>query len=112
MAKTRNGVIAALDIGTSKVVCFVARVDGQGLRQAGPVHVGVAVALEPEGLVVPVLKDVDKGAFERSTPGFSVVSEGVARATEALLRKQSDAAGAQAILVKYVKDLLGDSAVK
>ena len=30
MAKTRNGVIAALDIGTSKVVCFVARVDGQG----------------------------------------------------------------------------------
>ncbi len=62
--------------------------------------------------LVPVLRDVDKGAFERSTPGFSVVSEGVARATEALLRKQSDAAGAQAILVKYVKDLLGDNAVK
>ena len=62
--------------------------------------------------LVPVLKDVDKGTFERSTPGFSVVSEGVARATEALLRKQSDAAGAQAILVKYVKDLLGDNAVK
>lgn len=62
--------------------------------------------------LVPVLKDVDKGTFERSTPGFSVVSEGVARATEALLRKQTDAAGAQAILVKYVKDLLGDNAVK
>ncbi|MHB8476438.1 MAG: ABC transporter substrate-binding protein [Steroidobacteraceae bacterium] len=62
--------------------------------------------------LVPVLKDVDKGTFERSTPGFSVVSEGVARATEALLRKQTDAAGAQAILVKYVKDLLGDHAVK
>jgi multiple sugar transport system substrate-binding protein len=62
--------------------------------------------------LVPVLKDVDKGTFERSTPGFSVLSEGVARATEALLRKQSDAAGAQAILVKYVKDLLGDNAVK
>ena len=62
--------------------------------------------------LLPVLKDVDKGAFERSTPGFSVVSEGVARATEALLRKQTDAAGAQAILVKYVKDLLGDNAVK
>jgi pyruvate dehydrogenase E2 component (dihydrolipoamide acetyltransferase) len=31
--------------------------DGQGLRQAASVHVGVAVALEPEGLVVPVLKD-------------------------------------------------------
>ena len=62
--------------------------------------------------LVPVLKDVDKGTFERSTPGFSVVSEGVARATEALLRKQSDAAGAQAILVKYAKDLLGDNAVK
>ena len=25
MAKTRNGVVAALDIGTNKVVCFVAR---------------------------------------------------------------------------------------
>jgi multiple sugar transport system substrate-binding protein len=62
--------------------------------------------------LVPVLKDVDKGAFDRSTPGFSVVSEGVARATEALLRKQTDPAGAQAILVKYVKDLLGDNAVK
>jgi multiple sugar transport system substrate-binding protein len=62
--------------------------------------------------LLPVLKDVDKGTFERSTPGFSVVSEGVARATEALLRKQTDAAGAQAILVKYVKDLLGDNAVK
>ena len=62
--------------------------------------------------LVPVLRDVDKGTFERSTPGFSVVSEGVARATEALLRKQTDAAGAQAILVKYVKDLLGDNAVK
>ncbi|MDB5490032.1 MAG: Cell division protein FtsA, partial [Reyranella sp.] len=35
MAKTRNGVIAALDIGTNKVVCFVARVDGQGLRVVG-----------------------------------------------------------------------------
>jgi pyruvate dehydrogenase E2 component (dihydrolipoamide acetyltransferase) len=29
--------------------------DGQGLRQPAAVHVGVAVALEPEGLVVPVL---------------------------------------------------------
>jgi len=33
-------------------------VDGQGLRSStGSVHVGVAVALEPEGLVVPVLRD-------------------------------------------------------
>jgi pyruvate dehydrogenase E2 component (dihydrolipoamide acetyltransferase) len=31
--------------------------DGQGLRQPPAVHVGVAVALEPEGLVVPVLQD-------------------------------------------------------
>jgi pyruvate dehydrogenase E2 component (dihydrolipoamide acetyltransferase) len=34
-------------------------VDGQGLRPADAVHVGVAVALEPEGLVVPVLKHAD-----------------------------------------------------
>ena len=38
MAKTRNGVIAALDIGTTKVVCFIARVDGQGLRVVGIGH--------------------------------------------------------------------------
>jgi pyruvate dehydrogenase E2 component (dihydrolipoamide acetyltransferase) len=30
--------------------------DGQGLRQPEAVHIGVAVALEPEGLVVPVLQ--------------------------------------------------------
>ena len=62
--------------------------------------------------LVPVLKDVEHGTFLKSAPGFSVVSEGVARATEALLRKQTDAAGAQAILVKYVKDLLGEDSVK
>jgi multiple sugar transport system substrate-binding protein len=62
--------------------------------------------------LVPVLKNVDDGTSLRSMPGFSVVSEGVARATEALLRKQTDAAGAQAILVAYVKDLLGDNAVR
>jgi pyruvate dehydrogenase E2 component (dihydrolipoamide acetyltransferase) len=32
-------------------------VDGQGLRPGEAAHVGVAVALEPEGLVVPVLHD-------------------------------------------------------
>jgi pyruvate dehydrogenase E2 component (dihydrolipoamide acetyltransferase) len=32
-------------------------IDGEGLRRSSGVHVGVAVALEPEGLVVPVLKD-------------------------------------------------------
>jgi len=30
--------------------------DGQGLRQPEAVHIGVAVALEPEGLVVPILQ--------------------------------------------------------
>jgi len=37
-------------------------VEGQGIRRSAAAHVGVAVALEPEGLVVPVLKD----AHERS----------------------------------------------
>ena len=62
--------------------------------------------------LVPVLENVQNGTFLRSAPGYSVVSEGVARATEALLRKQTDAAGAQAILVKYVTDLLGDNTVR
>jgi len=34
-------------------------VDGQGLRRTQHINVGVAVALEPEGLVVPVLLDAD-----------------------------------------------------
>jgi multiple sugar transport system substrate-binding protein len=61
--------------------------------------------------LVPIHKSVENGAFLKSAAGFSVVSEGVARATEALLRKQTDAAGAQTILIKYVKDLLGENAV-
>jgi pyruvate dehydrogenase E2 component (dihydrolipoamide acetyltransferase) len=32
-------------------------VDGHGLRAPDAAHIGVAVALEPEGLVVPVLRD-------------------------------------------------------
>ena len=35
-------------------------VDGQGLRHPTTVDIGVAVALEPEGLVVPVLHDADR----------------------------------------------------
>jgi pyruvate dehydrogenase E2 component (dihydrolipoamide acetyltransferase) len=35
-------------------------VDGQGLHRPGGIHVGVAVALEPEGLVVPVLHHADR----------------------------------------------------
>jgi pyruvate dehydrogenase E2 component (dihydrolipoamide acetyltransferase) len=59
-------------------------VEGQGLRHGQAVHVGIAVALEPEGLVVPVLRDahlrslreltadllalVDKAQANRLTP--------------------------------------------
>jgi pyruvate dehydrogenase E2 component (dihydrolipoamide acetyltransferase) len=35
-------------------------VEGQGLRRLDDMHVGVAVALEPEGLVVPVLRNADR----------------------------------------------------
>ena len=62
--------------------------------------------------LVPVLEDVNNGTFLKTTTGFSAVSEGVARATEALLRKETDAAGAQEILVEYVSDLLGEDVVK
>jgi pyruvate dehydrogenase E2 component (dihydrolipoyllysine-residue acetyltransferase) len=34
--------------------------DGQGLRAVDDVNVGVAVTLEPEGLVVPVLRNADR----------------------------------------------------
>ena len=52
------------------------------------------------------------GTYLKTAEGFSAVAEGVSRATEALLRKQTDAAGAQKILVDYVKEVLGDEAVK
>ncbi|MCA1647442.1 MAG: 2-oxo acid dehydrogenase subunit E2, partial [Chloroflexi bacterium] len=38
-------------------------VDGQGLRRPAAIGVGVAVALEPEGLVVPVLKHAAQRAL-------------------------------------------------
>ena len=62
--------------------------------------------------LAPIFANVDKGTFLKTASGFSAVSEGVARATEALLRKETDAAGAQKILVDYVKDTLGDDAMK
>ena len=64
--------------------------------------------------LVPILDALKKGTgtYLQTAEGFSAVSEGVARATEALLRNQTDAAGAQKILVDYVKQVLGDDAVK
>lgn len=64
--------------------------------------------------LVPIQADLKKGSgvYLQTAEGFSAVTEGVARATEALLRKKTDAAGAQKILVDYVKDVLGDEAVK
>ena len=62
--------------------------------------------------LVPVIAAVAKGKYLKTASGFSAVSEGVARATEALLRKETDVAGAQKILVDYVKETLGDEMVK
>jgi multiple sugar transport system substrate-binding protein len=64
--------------------------------------------------LVPILAALQKGTGTHlnSAEGFSAVAEGVGRATEALLRKKTDAAGAQKILVDYVKEVLGDDAVK
>jgi len=62
--------------------------------------------------LVPVLKAVENGTYLQASAGFSAVSEGVARATEAILRKETDGAGAQKILVDYVTDVLGPDAVQ
>ena len=64
--------------------------------------------------LVPILAALKNGTgtYLKTAEGFSAVAEGVSRATEALLRKQTDAAGAQKILVDYVKEVLGDDAVK
>jgi multiple sugar transport system substrate-binding protein len=64
--------------------------------------------------LVPILDALKKGTgiYLKTGEGFSTVAEGVARATEALLRKTTDAAGAQKILVDYVKEVNGDDTVK
>lgn len=62
--------------------------------------------------LVPIHANVEGGTFLQAATGFSVVAEGVARATEALLRKETDGAGAQEIMVEYVTDLLGEDVVK
>ncbi|MDM9623971.1 extracellular solute-binding protein [Rhizobium sp. S96] len=62
--------------------------------------------------LVPILGAVENGTFLKTAPGFSALQEGIARATEALLRKETDAAGAQKILVDYVSETLGDDMVK
>ena len=61
---------------------------------------------------MPIQAAANHGTYLKQATGMSVVSEGVARATEALLRKEVDAAGAQAILVDHVRQTLGDEAVK
>ncbi|KQS88736.1 MULTISPECIES: ABC transporter substrate-binding protein [unclassified Rhizobium] len=62
--------------------------------------------------LVPIMSYLDKGAYLKTAPGFSTVVEGVARATEALLLGNTDAAGAQKILVDYAKSTLGEDQVK
>ncbi len=62
--------------------------------------------------LVPIQAAANDGTYLKQATGMSVVSEGVARATEALLRKETDAAGAQQILVDHVRQTLGDEAIK
>ncbi len=62
--------------------------------------------------LVPLMDDIEKGVWLKNAPGFTAVSEGVARATEGLLLGNVDAAGAQQILVDYVTDTLGADQVQ
>ena len=62
--------------------------------------------------LVPIQAAANNGTYLKQATGMSVVSEGVARATEALLRKETDAAGAQQILIDHVRQTLGDEALK
>ncbi len=38
MSKTRAGIVAALDVGSTKVCCFIARADSSGIRVTGIGH--------------------------------------------------------------------------
>lgn len=84
--------------------------------QIGNIPASKAAAQDPEFQklteLVPIHAAAENGVYLKQASGFATVAEGVARATEALLRKETDAAGAQAILVDYAREILGEEAVK
>ena len=69
---------AALALGEHRQV-LAQWVDGQGLREVAEINVGVAVTLEPEGLVVPVLRQADRRSL-RELAGELIELVGKARA--------------------------------
>lgn len=100
---------ALLEIGSVETqVSYAARI--------GNIPASKDAAADPEFQklteLVPIHAAAENGTFLKQAAGFGTVAEGVARATDALLRKEVDAAGAQKILVDYVKETLGDEAVK
>ncbi|AQZ54478.1 ABC transporter substrate-binding protein [Martelella mediterranea] len=62
--------------------------------------------------LVGLLDQLEDGVSVETAPGFSTVMEGIGRGTEAILLGNADAAGAQQILIDYVKNTLGDDMVK
>lgn len=111
-AKSSNvelAIKALLEIGALETqVSYAARI--------GNIPASRDAAKDPEFQklteLVPIHAAAENGVFLKQASGFGTVAEGVARATEALLRKDVDAAGAQQILVDYVKETLGDEVVK
>lgn len=84
--------------------------------QIGNIPASKAAAADPEFQklkeLVPIHAAAQQGVYLKQAAGFATVAEGVARATEALLRKETDAVGAQQILVDYAREILGEDAVK
>jgi multiple sugar transport system substrate-binding protein len=109
------------DVGLAKKVMLElgsVKADVAYAQNLGNIPGRTDAAADPEfqklAPLVPILAALKNGTgtYLKTAEGFSAVAEGVSRATEALLRKQTDAAGAQKILVDYVKEVLGDEAVK
>jgi pyruvate dehydrogenase E2 component (dihydrolipoamide acetyltransferase) len=50
-------------------------IDGQSLRQPEGIHIGIAVALEPEGLVVPVLRNASTCSLRELAAGLLALTE-------------------------------------
>lgn len=78
-----------------------------------PARKDVADAPEFQKLIpLPrIIGELDSGTDIVTASGFTTVMEGINRATEALLLGSTDAAGAQQMLVDYVKSGLGDDMV-
>jgi len=91
MAVGRGGVVAALDVGTTKISCFIARIDGRGTIRVGGVGHHASQGLRA-GAVVDI---------EAAEAGIRAAVDGAERLANEIL----DAANNRGASVKKREDV-------